>query len=66
MESYFNRTIESMEDDRIIVKDQFYTQKQSKIINDVKLLLMKLKIFIELCGRNSYSSNKATNVSNCY
>ena len=47
VESYFNRTIESMEDElRIIVKDQFYTQKkQSKIISDVKITPNEVKDF---------------------
>ena len=47
VESYFNRTIESMEDElRIIVKDQFYTQKkQSKIISDVKITPNEVKNF---------------------
>ena len=47
VESYFNRTIESMEYElRVIVKDQFYTQKkQSKIINDVKITPNEVKDF---------------------
>ena len=47
VEAYFNRTIESMEDElRIIVKDQFYTQKkQSKIISDVKITPNEVKDF---------------------
>ena len=47
VEAYFNRSIESMEDElRIIVKDQFYTQKkQSKIINDVKITPNEVKDF---------------------
>ncbi|MFL2573190.1 MAG: peptidylprolyl isomerase [Flavobacteriales bacterium] len=47
VESYFNRTIESMEDElRIIVKDQFYTQKkQTKIISDVKITPNEVKDF---------------------
>ena len=47
VESYFNRSIESMEDElRIIVKDQFYTQKkQSKIISDVKITPNEVKDF---------------------
>lgn len=47
VEAYFNRSIESMEDElRIIVKDQFYTQKkQSKIISDVKITPNEVKDF---------------------
>ena len=47
VEDYFNRSIESMEDElRIIVKDQFYTQKkQSKIISDVKITPNEVKDF---------------------
>lgn len=47
VETYFNRSIESMEDElRIIVKDQFYTQKkQSKIISDVKITPNEVKDF---------------------
>ena len=47
VEAYFTRSIESMEDElRIIVKDQFYTQKkQSKIISDVKITPNEVKDF---------------------
>jgi peptidyl-prolyl cis-trans isomerase SurA len=47
VEAYFNRSIESMEDElRIIVNDQFYTQKkQSKIISDVKITPNEVKDF---------------------
>ena len=47
VEAYFNRSIESMEDElRIIVKDQFYTQKkQTKIISDVKITPNEVKDF---------------------
>lgn len=47
VEAYFNRSIESMEDElRIIVKDQFYTQKkQSKIISDVNITPNEVKDF---------------------
>ena len=47
VESYFNRSISSMEDElMLIVKDQFYSQKkQSKIINDVKITPNEVKDF---------------------
>ena len=47
VESYFNRSIASMEDElMLIVKDQFYSQKkQSKIINDVKITPNEVKDF---------------------
>ena len=47
VESFFNRSIESMEDELLfIVKDQFYTQKkQSKIISDVKITPNEVKEF---------------------
>ena len=47
VEAYFTRSIESMEDElRIIVKDQFYTQKkQTKIISDVKITPNEVKDF---------------------
>lgn len=47
VEAYFTRSIESMEDElRIIVRDQFYTQKkQSKIISDVKITPNEVKDF---------------------
>ena len=47
VEAYFNRSIESMEDElRIIVKDQLYTQKkQTKIISDVKITPNEVKDF---------------------
>ena len=47
VEAYFNRSIESMEDElRIIVEDQSYTQKkQSKIISDVKITPNEVKDF---------------------
>ena len=47
VESFFNRSIESMEEELLyIVKDQFYTQKkQSKIISDVKITPNEVKEF---------------------
>ena len=47
VESFFNRSIESMEDELLfIVKDQFYTQKkQSKIISNVKITPNEVKEF---------------------
>ena len=47
VESSFNRSIESMEEELLyIVKDQFYTQKkQSKIISDVKITPNEVKEF---------------------
>ena len=47
VETYFNRSISSMEDElMLIVKDQFYSQKkQSKIINDVKITPNEVKDF---------------------
>ena len=47
VESFFNRSIESMEEELLyIVKDQFYTQKkQSKIISNVKITPNEVKEF---------------------
>lgn len=47
VESFFNRSIQSMEEELMyIVKDQFYTQKkQSKIISDVKITPNEVKEF---------------------
>ena len=47
VESFFNRSIESMEDELLfIVKDQFYTKKkQSKIISNVKITPNEVKEF---------------------
>ena len=47
VESFFNRSIESMEEELLyIVKDQFYTQKkQSKLISDVKITPNEVKEF---------------------
>ena len=47
VESFFNRSIESMQEELLyIVKDQFYTQKkQSKIINNVKITPNEVKEF---------------------